>query len=487
MEVLVEKTLVTEVGTTAGVEDFQHGRRIAVRLRFIEDMLRSVMEGRFSRSPSTVAGARSIPARRCAGLLCLVGVLLSVLIQAPGAPAGADERSDREAVRQKKAAAAAGLDGLKASDDQLEQAVATLDANVRTQNARLEDANLALAAADQEVSRLQASISEREQELTKLQDDVRRRAVELYVNPMGRYDQASLVLEAKTSSEAVRKRVLVDSADRSGADTVDRYRALRAALEDEKVRASAAAAEASQRRDAQASQVREVEGALAAQRKARRDLDQRIYAFQQEVDALAADEARLTEVIRRNDEAVAQRAREEKARREAAEQAAIARAAAPPPSSGAAPGSSPMPAGSLSSSSNSGPARAPAPPPSSGGRRVMWPTAGTVTSEYGQRWGRLHAGIDISAPSGTPIQAAAGGTVISAGWGGGYGNLVVIDHGGGFTTAYAHQSRIAVSNGQAVSQGQLIGYVGTTGSSTGDHLHFECRINGSAQNPRGFL
>ena len=99
----------------------------------------------------------------------------------------------------------------------------------------------------------------------------------------------------------------------------------------------------------------------------------------------------------------------------------------------------------------------------------------------------MHLGIDIAAPDGTPIVAAKSGTVVSAGWGGGYGNVVVIDHGGGFATAYAHQSKLAVSVGQDVTQGQLIGYVGSTGTSTGNHLHFECRLNGVAQNPRGFL
>jgi len=99
----------------------------------------------------------------------------------------------------------------------------------------------------------------------------------------------------------------------------------------------------------------------------------------------------------------------------------------------------------------------------------------------------MHEGIDIAAPTGTPIRAAAGGTVISAGWLGGYGNLTVIDHGGGVSTAYGHQSAFAVGGGQAVAQGQVIGYVGSTGHSTGPHLHFEVRINGSAVDPMGYL
>ena len=122
--------------------------------------------------------------------------------------------------------------------------------------------------------------------------------------------------------------------------------------------------------------------------------------------------------------------------------------------------------------------------PSSSG--LIWPVSGPVVSGFGMRWGRMHTGIDIGVGYGTPIQAAAGGTVIFAGWMGGYGNFVIVDHGGGLSTAYAHQSSIAVGGG-AVSQGQVLGYVGCTGHCFGPHLHFEVRINGSAVDPLGYL
>ena len=118
---------------------------------------------------------------------------------------------------------------------------------------------------------------------------------------------------------------------------------------------------------------------------------------------------------------------------------------------------------------------------------LIWPVSGPVVSPFGYRWGRLHAGIDIAVPYGTPIHAAAAGTVVLAGWVGGYGNYTCVDHGGGMATCYAHQSSYAVSQGAAVSQGQLIGYVGCTGHCFGPHLHFEVRINGTPVDPLGYL
>jgi murein DD-endopeptidase MepM/ murein hydrolase activator NlpD len=123
--------------------------------------------------------------------------------------------------------------------------------------------------------------------------------------------------------------------------------------------------------------------------------------------------------------------------------------------------------------------------PSSAG--LIWPVNGPITSPFGWRWGRMHQGIDIGVPTGTPIHAAAAGTVIYCGWEEGYGNLVVIDHGGNLATAYGHQSAIAVTCGEYVQQGQVIGYVGCTGHCTGPHLHFEVRINGDPVDPLGYL
>lgn len=118
-----------------------------------------------------------------------------------------------------------------------------------------------------------------------------------------------------------------------------------------------------------------------------------------------------------------------------------------------------------------------------------WPAQGTLTSGYGWRWGRLHQGIDIAAPIGTPVIAAAAGTVITADWSsGGYGNLVELEHPDGSVTLYAHNDKILVSVGQEIAQNQQIAEMGNTGFSTGSHLHFEIHLSGdSAVDPMTLL
>lgn len=110
-----------------------------------------------------------------------------------------------------------------------------------------------------------------------------------------------------------------------------------------------------------------------------------------------------------------------------------------------------------------------------------------ISSYYGNRSRGWHTGVDFAAPSGTNIYAWKSGTVIFSGWSGGYGNYIKVDHGNGQISCYAHCSRLAVSVGQSVVQGQIIGYVGTTGNSTGNHLHFEIMINGNFVNPLNYI
>jgi murein DD-endopeptidase MepM/ murein hydrolase activator NlpD len=206
--------------------------------------------------------------------------------------------------------------------------------------------------------------------------------------------------------------------------------------------------------------------ALAAAREAKSNLlvgvREERHEAEENLGAMEAESAALGAQIREAEAAAAAAAAEAAA----AEAAAEAEEQAESSSSGG--GSSSSSAGTVSSSG------------------FIWPVSGIVTSGYGMRWGSLHAGVDIAAPYGTPVQAAASGTVVSAGSMGGYGNIVVIVHGNGLATAYAHMSAIYVGGG-SVSQGQTIGAVGSTGHSTGNHLHFEVRVNGSPVDPLGYL
>jgi len=134
-------------------------------------------------------------------------------------------------------------------------------------------------------------------------------------------------------------------------------------------------------------------------------------------------------------------------------------------------------------------------PAASGTGSMIWPSnnSRTITSPYGMRFHpvlkqyKLHSGMDIGAAYGTDVLAADSGTVISCGWMGGYGQATIIDHGNGISTLYGHQSQILVSNGQQVTKGQVIGKVGSTGWSTGPHLHFEVRVNGTPVDPTKYL
>ena len=127
------------------------------------------------------------------------------------------------------------------------------------------------------------------------------------------------------------------------------------------------------------------------------------------------------------------------------------------------------------------------------GGGMIWPISGPITSEFGWRThpifgnARFHSGLDIGGDYGMPIHAAQGGIVIEAGWIGGYGNTIMIDHGGGIVTLYGHNESLAVGVGQSVSQGEVIAYCGSTGNSTGPHCHFEVRLNGEPVSPWNYL
>jgi murein DD-endopeptidase MepM/ murein hydrolase activator NlpD len=371
--------------------------------------------------------------------------LVVFLVLALATPAFADPTPEekRAAAQAKKAQAAAQLDTLKANDAELEAAVKALDAGVAIEAANTDAAQQALRAAERSLTSAQARLAATEAKMADLRAKVSEAAVRAYVHPGG--DTLLEIVRSKDLGEASRRQALLAHVVSSDRDIVDQMRAARQDEQMEKENLAEAASVAADRKKAAAEKLAGLEKARNDQVKLKSALDARIEQVTSEVAALSREEATLSALIR---------ARQ-----------------APPESS----------------SSPAAPAAANAAPAKVGGSGVAWPTNGSVTSGFGYRWGSLHAGIDIANGVGTPIRAAKGGTVILAGWNGGYGNCIVIDHGGGFSTLYGHMTRLRASDGQRVSQGDLIGDMGSTGNSTGSHLHFETRVNGSPQDPTRYL
>ncbi len=380
-------------------------------------------------------------------LVSLLLVALATPVAAAESPAAA--RQKREEVRVRQAEAAAKLSELNASDVELEAAVATLKVQVKGQTAKVASERQAVQAADRALVAANQRLAETEKKIAGLRVVVVNRAVASYVRPQS--TAFSELSESKDVPEAGRRQSLLAQVASNDVEAIDR---LRKALDDHAfARKTAEAAQklAVERRKAVEDHLRGLQQNLSEQARLEAALNKRVAEVRAEVDALAAEESSITAII---------------AAGEARAAAELRAAAARAPRAAVAP---PADAGRVSS----------------GG--LVWPTQGRVTSEYGSRWGRLHAGIDIAAPTGTRIVAAKAGVVIHAGWMGGYGNAVIVNHGDGLSTLYGHQSRIAIGNGASVGQGELLGYVGSTGNSTGPHLHFETRVGGSAQNPRRYL
>lgn len=370
-------------------------------------------------------------------LLTVLVAALVVPLLALGGVAGAagdDARARRDAARQRRAQLAAQLDEIKASEQELLNAAKALNDQVLAQAARVDAARRAVAAAEREVAAATTALAETRTQIDEIGRALVRRAVQAYMDP-GNDD----VVLGDTSdfTDNARRQALLDSVSANDDDLIDQLGAAREDYELQQRAAEEARQRATARKAETEKRLAELEAAEKEQRRLKAAVDARAREVLSEIDAQARVESELSRLIRQ---------REEEVRRQ--------RGGAP-----------------------------------SGARNVggcIWPTRGRVTSEYGSRWGRQHQGIDIAAPMGTPIWAAKDGVVIFAGQQSGYGNVVIIDHGN-MTTVYAHQSRLAVGDGESVSQGDVIGAIGNTGRSTGPHVHFETRYGNSPRNPRSCL
>ena len=433
-----------------------------------------------------------VPAwRRVVPVLCLVGVLMPSAVGAAADPASeleeVQERLDNaknelQGVEQRKAVELSDLQQLDARRAELDAELAGLNERLEAAEDELAESQAELDATTQELVATETKLAETRKELAANQDAFEARARATYMYG-GQAQWAGIVAGLDSITEFERgvkyaRVVLEDDRER-----VERIAALEtvvqrvtADLEDLQDRRSAQRALDAERRDVAAAIVAEREAVkheadVEAEKRrllvARLESDRQSYVAM--VQNLEADSLNLEEELRRI--AAAERAAQLAAERQAArEAAAAARQAAVAP-----------------------PAAAPAPPAAPDTGAMLWPANGPKTSDYGWRThpifgtSRFHAGIDIGAGYGSAIVAAKDGVVVSAGVYGGYGNAVALDHGGGLATFYAHQSSIAVSYGESVSRGEVIGYVGSTGYSTGPHLHFEVRVNGSPTDPMPYF
>lgn len=354
--------------------------------------------------------------------------------------------------RGEEQALAAGIAAQSEAIDRVEVEIAALGGELATLEGRLERSQTRLTALEAELASEARALARALRMLGASQARLSERVVQIYTSDQP--DVVAVVLGAESLDDVLARvetqsRILeYDSSlvDRVTAlrDRVTRERQRTATLRAEQAHETADLARATDARRAAYSRLVARRDSLASLRSARqRSLDTvqvERRQWEAQADALEAQSSRLTSI------------------------------AAAAPRTTSADEHSPTPMSTAPSSSG-----------------FVWPVGGTLVSPFGQRWGRLHAGIDIAAPAGTPVVASAAGTVTYAGSMGGYGLLVVVQHAGGIATAYAHNSSLAVSVGQSVGQGETVAAVGCTGLCFGDHVHFEVRVGGSPVDPMGYL
>lgn len=370
-------------------------------------------------------GRRTVSRRAAIVLLSLV---LATLFQA--APAGATHRARLTQTRRELRAARARLASLVRDDREILAVIGSMSRQLRSTQSSLTSARSHLAAINARITSQEARLVELRRLERSRADAVSRRARELYI--IGPGIPMESFLDARDYTEFIDRTATlgyVMSYDKIVIEDLQRVqdttRKIRAALQVQKRSAVEVRNDIAEREEIQSE-------LLDTRLVARRQLNSRIDAYRSEIRSLEAEQQRIIDLIRSRT------------------------------------------GGSVST----GPISR---------RGFAWPIRGRVTSPYGPRWGGFHTGVDIDCETGDPIGASKAGRVIAAEWGGGYGKMVIIDHGNGVTTLYAHNSVLYVSQGDSVRQRERISACGETGHAYGDHLHFEVRVNGQHQNPRNFL
>ncbi len=361
---------------------------------------------------------------------------------ATSAPAAATPTTLSAAARQERARAVANLNLAKAADVEIAASLKAINEEANLTVEKIEAATRRIELAESIAERSQEQLAKSGEKQREIEASLMVKAVEGFkTRTVG---EPGALFSESTVNEAIRQNQLLDQASSSTTELLEELRGL---LEDRRLanaeaeRAETDAKLAEQELQDELATLKEQQSLqLGLKAEAERRIDQ----WAGELTAYAKEDAAIQTLIGRN--------------------------AAPAP---------------VSTAVNN-----PTTPSALG---FQWPIQARVTSEYGYRIHpiyrsrRLHAGMDLGAGRGTPIAAASDGVVIFAGTQGGYGRTVIVDHGGGVTTLYAHMSEIGSSNGQTVGRGDIVGLVGATGTATGNHLHFEVRVNGGPVNPRNYL
>lgn len=350
------------------------------------------------------------------------------------------------------------------------QQIQLLDEEIESLEIEIENKNAEIVQLEEDIDQLEVDIAAKQVEIDETYEQFKTRMVALY--QAGETSSLAMLLSSSSFSDFVTNVRLMQAVSASDEQLVDKLRTqkadqeeTKAQVEDTKAQVETALIEVQEyeesvilQREEQKTAQSNLEVAYSKSKSAQQDLEALKAQYEEDLAAAKAqDEAVESEIQAFYAEQARKAAEAEKARQEAAAKGETVEEA-------------PVNTGNLS---------------------FRWPLPGysMITSGYGPRWGSFHTGIDISGGGvyGASIVAAESGTVILASSHYSYGNYVIVDHGGGYTTLYAHMSSIACSVGDYVSKGQTIGYVGSTGNSTGPHLHFEVRTNGSHQNPSGFV
>jgi len=409
----------------------------------------------------------------------LIPILAVVALATLAGSAAADLHSRKQSVDSRLSTLRGKIDAAKARESALESQISNVSGQIQGLNTQVRDVSARLVVYERDL----ALHREKLQRLTELFQLQTRRLVFLRAQYRTAVERLDLRLVAVYQSDDVGTlEVVLSSA--SFSDLLDRLDYLQnIGLQDQEIAGTVKDAKTAMRiarvktrktKAVVASATRTIAAQTAQVRAARDELLARESAL---AAARGQQRGALSDIRSSTREMLAEAESLQASSAAIAAQIRSAEAAAASSSS----------ASSSSGSSSSG-GYSPGTPSSSG---LIWPVNGPVVSPFGYRClggiCRMHEGIDIAVPSGTLIHAAAAGTVIIAGWEEGYGNIIVIDHGHGLATAYAHQQGFAVGSGAHVAQGQVIGYSDCTGRCFGPHVHFEVRVNGSAVDPMGYL